>query len=290
MRKTGIFIAFILFVATLSAQQNIFVSTNGDANAMVQQLVNVTASDIIRQSEAFLPSEQMQDIVLAITVNKKNNGYEWVGHLTQASKQFEKSVKNGVQNIDDIQNALTKDVNTLLIALITQHSDQTNASQAQSAPASSQKQSALSSSTPYLSFHDFRVKVRKEKGAFLDMESMAFKKYQTYKWLKTAGWISLSVGVALAVPVGVPVFLFNDWYYVIGGQFYSYTDVVPGIVCMSVGGGVALAGVVMLCCMSDQLHRSYQYYIQGQKREMSMDFHPVVGPNSSVGFGLTMRF
>lgn len=286
----------LLFFGTLHAQKNIYVSTNGNANALTQQLASETAKDIIRQSDVFLPSEQLQDIILLVTINKTNNAYECSYQLTQASNQFKKTVKNEVTDISNLQSTMTKDVNSLLIALLMYNPGQETATQPttqpvpQSQPTTNYIQQNVTTTniTPSLNYHEFKVKVRKEKGAFLGMESMAFKKYQAYKGLKAAGWASFSAGLVLLVPVGVPVYLLNDGYSYSYG-YYWWTPV-PGIVCMSVGGGLTLAGIVMLCCMNSQLHRSYQYYIQGQKRELSMDFHPTFGNNSSVGLGLTMRF
>lgn len=294
MRKFHIIAALLLLFGALHAQKNIYVVTTGNANALVQQLVTETTKDIIRQSEVFLPSEQSQGITLTTTVNKNGSSYEFTYKLTQPANEFEKTLKSNITDIDEMQSSMTKDVNTLLIALLKQNpglaatADDVPQSTTDKAPTATRPNTTVTGTTPNLTYREFKAKIRKEKGAFMDMESMAFKKYQVYKGLHIAGWSCFGAGLALAVPVGIPVFLLHSYFNYAERQWIW--DPVPGIVCMSVGGGIAVAGIAMLCCKNTQLQRSYQYYIQGDKRELTMDFHPVFGSHSSVGLGLTMRF
>lgn len=121
MRKFYIIAALLLLFGALHAQKNIYVVTTGNANALVQQLVTETTKDIIRQSEVFLPSEQSQDITLTTAVNKNGSSYEFTYKLTQPANEFEKTLKSNITDIDEMRSSMTKDVNTLLIALLKQN-------------------------------------------------------------------------------------------------------------------------------------------------------------------------
>ena len=167
--------------------------------------------------------------------------------------------------------------------------------------------SGTSISPQAMSFDEFKQKVRREKGNFFDKGSLAYKKYKNYNTMEVCGWTLLSAGITMAVPVGVPVLLcVYDSYYVdtshryydqwgnlvdvdYDGYWYYYNDMGPGIACICVGGGLMIAGAVLLGCMKSQLQQSYQYYVQGEKRYVSLDWHPSVGVDYA-GLGVTVRF
>ena len=101
------------------------------------------------------------------------------------------------------------------------------------------------------------------------------------------------MGFAFAVPVGIPVLLcvydavpYTDYT---GSHLLWYNDDVPGIICMSVGGGLMVTGAILLGCMGSQLQQSYYYYVQGQKRPVSLNWQPTIGTDYA-GVGLTVRF
>lgn len=152
--------------------------------------------------------------------------------------------------------------------------------------------SAVSSGEPW-TYEEFKMHVCMEKGAFLEQGSMAYLKYKKYNTLKWCGVAFLATGFALAAPVGLPVLLCLDyaWYYTdyTGPHMMWFNDYLPGIICMSVGGGLMVAGAIMLGCMGSQLHQSYYYYTQGQKKSVSINWHPAIGTNYA-GVGMTMRF
>lgn len=144
-----------------------------------------------------------------------------------------------------------------------------------------------------MTFWEFKQKVKQEKGTFLEVGSLAYQKYKSYNTMKICGWTFLATGFALTVPVGVPLYLCL-------GDYLPYTDYtgshlirvyndVPGIVCMSVGGGFMVAGAILLGCMGSQLQQSYHYYVQGQKKSVSLNWHPTFGTDYA-GMGLTVRF
>lgn len=150
----------------------------------------------------------------------------------------------------------------------------------------------LSSGEPW-TYEEFKMHVKMEKGAFLEQGSMAYLKYKNYNTLKWCGISFLATGFALAVPVGIPVLLCLNyaWAYVdyYGPGVIWYNDYVPGIICMSVGGGLMVAGAIMLGCMGSQLQQSYYYYTHGQKKSVSINWHPTISTNYA-GVGMTMRF
>ena len=151
---------------------------------------------------------------------------------------------------------------------------------------------ALSSSEPW-TYEEFKMHVKMEKGTFLEKGSMAYLKYKNYNTLKWCGVAFLATGFALAAPVGIPVLLCLNYavpyvYYYGPGAIW-YNDYVPGIICMSVGGGLMVAGAIMLGCMGSQLKQSYYYYTQGQKKSVSINWHPAIGTDYA-GVGMTTRF
>lgn len=154
-------------------------------------------------------------------------------------------------------------------------------------------QAVLGVSEDPMSYLEFKQKVKLEKGAFLEVGSLAYRKYKNYNTMKICGWTFLATGLALTVPVGVPLYLCLWDVY----SYYDYTgvghiwvqNVLPGLVCMSVGGGLMLTGAILLGCMGSQLKQSYYYYVQGQKKSVSLNWHPAFGTDYA-GMGLTVRF
>ena len=82
-----------------------------------------------------------------------------------------------------------------------------------------------------------------------------------------------ATGSAFLIPIGVPLLFVG----------------LPGVIVMPLGGGLMVAGTIMLGCMGSQLQQSYDYYTQGQKRSLSINWHPTIGKDYA-GFGMTMRF
>lgn len=124
-----------------------------------------------------------------------------------------------------------------------------------------------------MTYDEFKLAVRKEKGGFLEPGSNAYLKYKKYNTLKWCGIASLATGYALLIPIGLPL-LFEG---------------LAGVIVMPLGGGLMVAGTIMLGCMGSQLQQSYDYYTQGQKRSLSINWHPTIGKDYA-GFGMTMRF
>lgn len=124
-----------------------------------------------------------------------------------------------------------------------------------------------------MTYDEFKLAVRKEKGGFLEPGSNAYLKYKKYNTLKWCGIASLATGCAFLIPIGVPLLFVG----------------LPRVIVMPLGGGLMVAGTIMLGCMGSQLQQSYDYYTQGQKRSLSINWHPTIGKDYA-GFGMTMRF
>lgn len=155
------------------------------------------------------------------------------------------------------------------------------------------QQENVSSDEP-MSFQEYKQKVCMEKGRFLELGSLAYNKYQSYNAMKWSGVALLTTGFTLAVPVGIPLLLcIEDLHYYnmpLSGDFYLWeSNYTPGIICMSVGGGLMVTGAVLLGCMGIPLHQSYYYYVQGHKKSVSMNWQPTFG-TGYAGMGLTVRF
>lgn len=154
-------------------------------------------------------------------------------------------------------------------------------------------ESSIVSDDPW-SYKEYKLRLRMEKGAFLDQGSLAYYKYKNYQTLKWCGWSFLAAGFVLAAPVGIPVLLcLGDVRTVnfVWGDPVTYWDnnYVPGIICMSIGGGLMVAGAIMLGCTEVLLKQSYQYYIQGQQKTATINWQPAIGAGH-VGVGMTLRF
>lgn len=72
------------------------------------------------------------------------------------------------------------------------------------------------------------------------------------------------------------------------GHIWVQNDIL-GSICMSVDGGLMVTGAILLGCMGTQLQQSYYYYIQGQKKSVSLNLHSSFGADYA-GVGLTVRF
>ncbi len=185
-------------------------------------------------------------------------------------------------------------------------------------------------------FKAYKDRVRKEKGGFLEINSMAYKKYRSYKANMISGAVLLSVGAGLFIGGMVvqheisfydesfaldkfPDYDFDDFsldefkeYYrdELSNRYLSVADIIgyhiddtelvlycydfddnyvasaiwaPGLAMMTIG-------LIQLCCLNHPLKKSYQYYINGDQKTATLDFHPYIGGNHTFGAGLTLRF
>ncbi len=124
-------------------------------------------------------------------------------------------------------------------------------------------------------FETYKMRVINEKGSFLDMNSMAYKKYIDYKKYKIYGVSCVAVG-GTAFITGLVLSFVADF-------LYFPMIAVPGL-------AIATPGVVLLSLMNKQLHQSYQYYLNGNQRTVSWQVAPYYGGNNTFGAGLSLRF
>ena len=117
-------------------------------------------------------------------------------------------------------------------------------------------------------YNAYKDRVRKEKGGFLEVNSLAYKEYRKYRTYLITGSVLFSVGGALMI---------------VGGTF------VP-IYAAPIGAGMVIPGIVLLTLMNTHLQKSYQYYINGDRQTATLNFHPYIGGNHTFGAGLTLRF
>ena len=173
----------------------------------------------------------------------------------------------------------------------------------------------LNSSSPINTKGDFeayKLRLKKEKGVFLDMNSLAFQEYLKYQKEIVAGSTCLALGIT-AFSAGVPfmVIYIMDLYEYFGdpGYFlsrYGYTGrgtydlyaasrvgdawLIGGTVSAGIGLALIIAGAVELGTVNKTLHKSYQYYINGDMKTATVNFHPYFDIHNTMGVGLTLRF
>lgn len=191
-------------------------------------------------------------------------------------------------------------------------------------------------------FKAYKDRVKKEKGGFLEVNSLAYKEYRKYRANMISGSILLSVGAGLFIS-GMVVqdvqghyersFLresfpdydfshfdlstFSDYcddrryesvvcrvavrainetsYYMLYDDrlklyCYDYWHTHECSAMWAPGLAVMTTGLIQLCCLNHPLKKSYQYYINGDQKTATLNFHPYIGGNHTFGAGLTLRF
>lgn len=118
-------------------------------------------------------------------------------------------------------------------------------------------------------------RLKAEKGGFLDMNSMAYKEYRKYMGSLISGTGLSSLGFLLTTGGVLCHILVEGWVWA-----------------AMWGSGVAVltVGIVQLSIMNNHLKRSYNYYLNGDQRAVSMQFYPYYGGNNTFGAGLSLRF
>lgn len=130
-------------------------------------------------------------------------------------------------------------------------------------------------------FDAYKLRLKEEKGGFLEMNSMAYKEYQKYKRNLISGSILLSIGVPLT---GVGWFFWGAFLGPHDSEYWWWTFMWgPGMVLMTVG-------IIQLSTMNKHLQKSYQYYLNGNQRTVSWQVAPYYGGNNTFGAGLSLRF
>lgn len=141
----------------------------------------------------------------------------------------------------------------------------------------SQQSSNLTVAEVRAEYNAYKDRVRKERGGFLDVNSMAYKEYRKYKANMISGAVLLSVGAGTFIGGMVVLFTYNDY------ELWPIGILVPGLAVMT-------TGLIQLCLLNHPLKKSYQYYINGDQKTATLNFHPYIGGNHTFGAGLTLRF
>ncbi len=121
----------------------------------------------------------------------------------------------------------------------------------------------------------YMKRLRKEKGGFLDMNSLAYQEYSKYHKKGVAGGICLGMFSPVFI-TGVMMSIFD---------FY-----ISGAVLTGAGVALLISGIVELGTRNKHLQKSYQYYIGKEKKTATLSVHPYFGFNNTIGTGLTLRF
>lgn len=139
-------------------------------------------------------------------------------------------------------------------------------------------------------FDVYKKQLIKEKGAFLDMNSMAYKEYQKYHRKVAAGSACVVLG-ACAFSAGLTVLSIGcSWLGYDDDLEDAYTFIIAGSVPLGVGLVFLIAGSAELGSRNKHLQKSYQYYINGEKQNATVSFYPYFGGYNTMGAGLTLRF
>lgn len=143
-------------------------------------------------------------------------------------------------------------------------------------------------------FKTYKKRVIKEKGCFLEVNSLANSlAYQEYgKWRGNLICGSILVFLGSSLTVGSCIAWENiriDYLHYLekGFHFKGYWLPYAGV---SLGPIIILTGVIQLCTLNKHLKKSYQYYLNGSQQTAALQFYPYYGGNNTFGVGLTLRF
>ncbi len=128
----------------------------------------------------------------------------------------------------------------------------------------------------------YKKAVVKQKGGFLDMNSMAYQEYQKYHKKVAAGGSLIGIGIP-AFSVGLP-------FLIMGLEYGDMELGVPGSAVTGVGFLFILVGSIEIGTCNKHMQKSYQYYINGEKQAVTLNFHPYFDNHNTMGVGLTIRF
>ena len=168
-------------------------------------------------------------------------------------------------------------------------------------------------------FKSYKTAIKRDKGAFLSSNGLAYKEYAKYRKNRTIGYSLLSAGTPTLL-MGV-IFL-SEWskgdrwlrfscqefyngsgalsssgeesfYKEVGypiTRYYDHSFLGCGAAFIPVGFGLVMGGAILLVIGDKHLQKSYHYYINGETQTATLNFHPYVGGNHTFGAGLTLQF
>lgn len=138
-------------------------------------------------------------------------------------------------------------------------------------------------------YNAYIMRLKSERGEFLEMNSMAYHEYKKYRRDLLLGAIFVPLGATLSVTGLVLNCILYHNYYIgpnlyYGSAYWEFAAMwAPGLLMTS-------AGIFFLCVQNKHLKNSYQYYLNGGQRAATLQFYPYYGSNNTFGAGLTLRF
>lgn len=164
-------------------------------------------------------------------------------------------------------------------------------------------------------FKSYKTAIKRDKGAFLSSNGLAYKEYAKYRKYRTIGYPLLSTGIPTLLVGSICLLEYskgNRWktshphaagnaesdnayvlafYEEVGFSYNSVrTFYLLGASFIPVGFGLAMGGAILLVLGDKHLQKSYHYYINGETQTATLNFHPYVGGNHTFGAGLTLQF
>ena len=161
------------------------------------------------------------------------------------------------------------------------------------AQATREKVEAKKAKTDFdMGFYAYKKQVIKEKGGFLEVNSLAYKEYRKWKGNMISGAILFAIGSPLTV-VSVIAWdansmkLHRDYFRDHGVYPRGYWLPYAGV---GLGSTITIIGIIQLSTMNKHLQKSYQYYLNGDQRTVSWQITPYFSGNDTFGAGLSLRF
>lgn len=132
-------------------------------------------------------------------------------------------------------------------------------------------------------FNAYKKQVIKEKGGFLDVNSLAYKEYRKHTIYKS-----------VFIPIGVTLIAGSLTYLGFLCGIETMWDEIYGLFCYPVSASLFYPGVAAIIAGSiianKHLKKSYNYYLNGDRRTVSWQITPYLGGNNTFGAGLSLRF
>lgn len=123
-----------------------------------------------------------------------------------------------------------------------------------------------------MNYKDYKKTLKKQRGAFLNTNSPAYKEYRKYHNLNVAGTFFTAIGGVLLITL-LPID--DDEFWIAG---------------LSSGLPLIAIGCTLFCIAPSHLQKSYAYYMNGDQHTASFSVHPYFDRNNTFGAGITLQF
>ena len=129
-----------------------------------------------------------------------------------------------------------------------------------------------------MNYKDYKKTLKKQRGAFLNTNSSAYKEYRKYHNLNVAGTFFTAIGGVLLIPL-VSIAL--------GDEVRDEDLLIAGL---SSGLPLIATGCILYGVAKGHLQKSYAYYMNGDQHTASFSVHPYFDRNNTFGAGITLQF